>query len=74
VEHLVSRAETLQPDRLHDRDDAAGQHAGENRPQQENLRVRGPENDRRGKRERIDPSLSLDEKLSMLTDKYRTKV
>ena len=36
--------------------------------------VFGPENDRRGKRERIDPSLSLDEKLSMLTDKYRTKV
>ncbi|MDE0107804.1 MAG: helix-hairpin-helix domain-containing protein [Bryobacterales bacterium] len=36
--------------------------------------VFGPENDRRGKRDRIDPSLSLDEKLSMLTDKYRTKV
>lgn len=36
--------------------------------------VFGPEHDRRGKRERIDPSLSLDEKLSMLTDKYRTKV
>ena len=36
--------------------------------------VFGPANDRRGKRERIDPSLSLDEKLSMLTDKYRTKV
>lgn len=36
--------------------------------------VFGPESDRRGKRERIDPSLSLDEKLSMLTDKYRTKV
>lgn len=36
--------------------------------------VFGPASDRRGKRERIDPSLSLDEKLSMLTDKYRTKV
>ena len=36
--------------------------------------VFGPANDRRGKRERIDASLSLDEKLSMLTDKYRTKV
>ncbi len=36
--------------------------------------VFGPAGDRRGKRERIDPSLSLDEKLSMLTDKYRTKV
>lgn len=36
--------------------------------------VFGPESDRRGKRGGIDPSLSLDEKLSMLTDKYRTKV
>ena len=36
--------------------------------------VFGPANDRRGKRERIDASLSLDEKLNMLTDKYRTKV
>ena len=36
--------------------------------------VFGPANDRRGKRDRIDPSLSLDEKLNMLTDKYRTKV
>ena len=36
--------------------------------------VFGPASDRRGKRERIDASLSLDEKLNMLTDKYRTKV
>lgn len=36
--------------------------------------VFGPANDRRGKRERVDASLSLDEKLNMLTDKYRTKV
>ncbi len=36
--------------------------------------VFGPANERRGKRERVDASLSLDEKLNMLTDKYRTKV
>lgn len=45
MEALVPGAEPPHPDRLHGRDDAAGQHAGEDRPQQERLRARGPEDD-----------------------------
>ena len=53
VEHQVSGAETPQPDRLHDGDDAAGHHAGEDRPHQEPLRVRRPKHDRGKQHRRI---------------------
>ena len=62
-------------DRRHDGRRRQGQrNSGRYEREKPFRQVFGPEHDRRGKRERIDPSLSLDEKLSMLTDKYRTKV
>ncbi len=51
-----------------------GRHSGRDGRDKPFRRVFGPADDQRGQRERGDASLSLDEKLSMLTDKYRTKV